>query len=294
MSGHILSRASRVFAFTLIELLVVVAIIALLISILLPSLNGARRQAKQVQCLTNMASIGKASMFYAQEYKGWVIACAAEIGNAPKRNSPRGYTTDDSYARTHFVISLLNGLLFDHPIKGLYNSNNQRAMMKACGEVPQLQCPSFPNRAQTLDFVVNGYSQEYPKENCDHDSGEMRFRERNDIHGDGAIYASYFHKVDAFKVSTARRIYVIEGNKNLATTERDGGLLLHDTFFATHLPFAGNARMNNDKRHPKGTNVLFFDGHAERMAYPTLDPGYPNSIGVRMRWFADVTDEKNR
>jgi prepilin-type N-terminal cleavage/methylation domain-containing protein/prepilin-type processing-associated H-X9-DG protein len=276
--------------FTLIELLVVVAILALLISILLPSLNGARRQARQVQCLTNMASIGKASMFYAQEFKGWVIACAAEEGNAPVRNNPRGYTADDSYARTHFAISLLNGLLFDHPVKGLYRSGNQKGMIKACGDVPQLQCPVFPNRKQNLDYVVNGFSQEYPKENCDHDNGEMRFRERNDIHGDQTIFASYFHKVDAFKVSTARRIYVIEGNKNLAVDN----LLLHDTFFATHLPFAGNARMNNDKRHPKGTNALFFDGHAERMDYPTLDPGYPNSIGVRMRWFSDVTDSRHR
>ena len=50
--------------FTLIELLVVVSIIALLISILLPSLQRAREQAKLTVCQANLSSIGKVLITY--------------------------------------------------------------------------------------------------------------------------------------------------------------------------------------------------------------------------------------
>ena len=55
----------RQHAFTLIELLVVVAIIALLISILLPSLSKAREQAKNVVCSSNMHQIVLGTTYYA-------------------------------------------------------------------------------------------------------------------------------------------------------------------------------------------------------------------------------------
>jgi prepilin-type N-terminal cleavage/methylation domain-containing protein len=67
--------------FTLIELLVVVAIIALLISILLPSLARARDQAKKTACASNLHQIGIALTTYAAEFDN----------NLPPETS-RGYT----------------------------------------------------------------------------------------------------------------------------------------------------------------------------------------------------------
>ncbi|MHC4442952.1 MAG: type II secretion system protein [Planctomycetota bacterium] len=57
--------------FTLIEVLVVVAIIALLASILIPSLSAARRSAKTVKCKHNLHQIGVAMEAYLHKYKDY-------------------------------------------------------------------------------------------------------------------------------------------------------------------------------------------------------------------------------
>ena len=57
--------------FTLIELLVVVAIIALLISILLPSLGEAREVARTTVCMTQQRQITASMIMFSGDYRGW-------------------------------------------------------------------------------------------------------------------------------------------------------------------------------------------------------------------------------
>ena len=57
--------------FTLVELLVVIGIIAVLIGVLLPSLNNARAQARSVKCLANLHALGQGFALYAAENKNF-------------------------------------------------------------------------------------------------------------------------------------------------------------------------------------------------------------------------------
>jgi prepilin-type N-terminal cleavage/methylation domain-containing protein len=61
----------RRHGFTLIELLVVVAIIAVLIAILLPSLGRAKANAVRVKCAANLSQWGKVVNMYQAENDGW-------------------------------------------------------------------------------------------------------------------------------------------------------------------------------------------------------------------------------
>ena len=84
---------NRKYAFTLIELLVVVAIIALLLSILAPSLSKARSLAERITCQTNVKQLTLGFLIYSQNNDGKLPL-----------NTRGGWYWDISYLTTDYLI----------------------------------------------------------------------------------------------------------------------------------------------------------------------------------------------
>ncbi|MFP4106774.1 MAG: type II secretion system protein [Phycisphaerae bacterium] len=80
----------RSTGFTLIELLVVIAIIGLLVSILVPSLQGVQEQARSLKCKTNLKTIGTSVIQYSTQNNGYIVPWKFGEGN--------GYPQGDFWA----------------------------------------------------------------------------------------------------------------------------------------------------------------------------------------------------
>jgi len=271
MSSHAVVARSRA-AFTLIELLVVVAIIALLLSILLPSLNRAREQARQLLCATNLRTMGQASFDYAARNQEWIVR-----SESYRRGAGWGM---------HFAAALLPGCGYNGEILHIWDTNDRRKLRDACRDTEAFQCPDFPVERQALDYVVNAFRFPYRPQNGD-DPGKP---------GDGPVPTGqnrvFFSRLSTLdKMPPATRIFVAEAHQDMPFRINNNWGTLFDLFIPRHLTFASEPRVANDQRHPGGVNNLFFDGHVQTLSLQRMDVGWPHPVWDRLRLFSEMRPE---
>jgi prepilin-type N-terminal cleavage/methylation domain-containing protein/prepilin-type processing-associated H-X9-DG protein len=144
-------------AFTLVELLVVIGIIAVLISILLPALSKARRQAYTLQCSSNMRQVAMALTMYINDNKGKF----PPAGIPPLPNIyPRGWWWPNELVRQGYIkTASIN--VYKKPNSAVtdkkFNRNNPFRCPEGVDE-DYSQGANFPQGDYPTDALNNGFT----------------------------------------------------------------------------------------------------------------------------------------
>jgi len=272
--------------FTLIELLVVVAIIALLISILLPSLARARELAKRTTCAANNSGMGKGLFTYASENSdSWPIAPNSMM-NSPA-TAVQYYNMTGKNGGMAPVNTTPTWLISPWP-NTLSTTRNLWELVRSGGTSPKsFVCPSSSDGADTVDNPADYFDFPAKLTPANVDRGWVA-GENNET------YVSYGYQVPY-------------GTYGKPTTEVDARMALA----GDKGPYGGCSLNRNDVVAPpamdqtkspdewmpynspnhggllsgEGQVVLFADSHAEFVPKPIVGVGFDN---IYTNWTAET------
>jgi len=267
-------------AFTLVELLVVIGIIAILISVLLPALTGAKRKAQAVQCMSNVRQIYTAMQMFAQDNKGQLPQ--NYLVGQTSMSSPNDPATTVKWPGTQIDIARNLAWAQRGPLAGKVDFRDDSSYLwkyipgeKARENV--FQCPGDNGEA--------AFGHPHTERNCSYSLNRYMLRANQTQGALGLRLGSI--------MGASRKIMVYE-----ELAPNDSWCIMGSDVDDKPSPRHGLAMRANPRPDPPNKAFLqgmgnygFFDGHVESIITQALIPPAPPG-NVRYHWPLVISDGK--
>ena len=290
----------RVRAFTLIEILVVVAIIALLISILLPSLQRAREQAKVAMCLSNLRSLGVAANSYLTAEKDEF--CWSRAGQFPSSNFHGGKrgngNGEPSYLAAYYWGGAYN---FPTAIRPL----NRYVYGKVRNDVTELrvfECPSdYGVRSRGNALEPASTKSGYDVTGTSYQSNVIWYIYLREVEGLKNDVNELTRRVDSLEKTIIKHFRKLGASRAILLQEDPCDVSTGGVLYANSWP--PDTKMPGFHGRLDRHNLLFLDGHAaytlvnakmnrdHRPAAPTWQECSPNELKANPKACVHGTSE---
>lgn len=235
-------RKRSASGFTLIELLVVVAIIALLMAILLPSLSKAREQARAVVCGTHLKSIGQGFFVYAGNTGDYI----------PTIDQWSGSVTPNQYGTWHWELS-----------KVLYSYSGD---------------PRYPFRIFATTTPVAVTTAQYAMFRCPTVDMQYGVKTTTSSPGYGLLREAGFYntttkELEAVKITSfaTPSKTVVMWDSAAMWTSYARGWHIENTVNDWPVTISDGPSSRFTQIHNGRASVLFADGHTEKLTYMELN-----------------------